>query len=175
MNTEHTRDLALKMLGLYFITNAIINIPLLMAFFAPWGGTHGDSEMVIIALSAFLPIALGLFIGWFLAFRTAKVALFLWPSKAGETQNSVMGKPSLRCWIVLIGVYFFVRSAGGGMSEILGFFVEQEGTRYVSSFNMPSHLVTLVLAVICVHMAPQIETFLLKRIGEGERLDTGDL
>lgn len=173
MSIDHARDLALKIMGLYHIINATIYLPQLVIFFAPWGGMSGGLAMVLHYFSGFLSVVLAFAIGWLLTFRTARVVSFLWPPQAGEMQTGITGKPSFSFWIAMIGLYFFVRSAGGVASEVLGFFFKhEENGNVVMSYGGPSQLITLVLAVVCILKSPQIEVFILKRIGGWDRLDT---
>ncbi len=172
MSTEKTRDLALKIMGLYHIINTVIYLPQLVVFFAPWGGMSEGLAMVLHYFSGFLSVVLAFVIGWLLTFRTVRVVSFLWPTQAGEMQTGITGKPSLSFWIAMIGLYFFVRSAGGAASEVLGFFFKNEGNgNVVMSYGGPSQLITLVLAVVCILKSPQIEAFLLNRVGGWDSLD----
>jgi hypothetical protein len=175
MNIRQLRDLALKILGIYYLSSALVRAPRFANIFFEWNKSfemagHG----LAISLSVLLPLVFWLFIGLLLTFRTALVAAILWPSR-DEAETTAIARPSLRFWIVLIGFFFAVGAAGGAVAQ-LWVLVAHQSMRgsYMYSRFLPE-LVTLVLSTICIFKAQAIEAWLNRKIGQDSRPGVGQV
>ncbi|MDD4736333.1 MAG: hypothetical protein PHP44_09525 [Kiritimatiellae bacterium] len=171
MNIRQVRDLALKIFGIYYLSNALVRAPQFASLFFSW---NRNPEMAghgfAIALSVLSPIAFWLIIGLLLTFRTPRVAGILWKSQE-EPASSPTARPSLSFWIVLVGFFFFVSAAGGAVAEawILAFNRQMRGSFVYYKFF--PEVVTLVLSIVCILKAQAIEAWLSRKIGESSRLE----
>jgi hypothetical protein len=161
MNIMQIRDLALKVLGIYYLSQSIIYILQLTMVFASYG------EMVEHKFAIYLPTLFCLvfwaIIGCALTFRTSFVVAILWSRQPEEEHTTT--KPSLRLWIVLIGLFFFVKSLGGTIYQLLIFATrQQERDIFVYYQSLPG-IITFVLSIVCIVKARAIERFLMGKIG----------
>ncbi len=175
MNIRQIRDLALKILGIYYLSSALVRAPQFASIFFSWNKSpemagHG----LAISLSVLLPLAFWLLIGLLLTFRTGLVSAILWPSR-NEPESTTITRPSLRFWIVLIGFFFAIGAAGGAVAQ-LWVLVAHQSMRgsYMYSRFLPE-LVTLVLSIICIFKAQAIEAWLNTKIGQDSQPEVGQV
>ncbi len=175
MNIRQIRDLALKLLGIYYLSSALVRTPQFASLFFPWekGSPEIAGHRLAVALSVLLPLAFWLLIGLLLTFRTRLVDGLLWPSQAEESQSTAPSRPSLRFWIVLIGFFFFVGAAGGAVAEIWILAVNRQIRGSFMQYKFLQELITLVLSIICILKAQAIETWLKTKIGEDSQQTSG--
>lgn len=165
MNIHQIRDLALKILGIYYLSRALVYAPQLASLFFSWDKRpEMDGHGVSIALSVLVPLAFWLIIGLLLTFRTGVVTNLLWSSR-DEPETSTIAKPSMRFWIVLIGFFFLVSSTGGVVVQIW-VIVDKNIQGAVMYFRFLPEVVTLVLSVVCIIKARAIESWLKTKIEE---------
>lgn len=170
MTIREIRDLALKVLGIYYLSKALIYAPQFASlFFYP----EVAGNEIAIALSALLPLSFWLLIGLLLTFRTGLVAAVLWSSREEESQTSTASKPSLRFWIVLVGFFYLIGSLGGTVSQLWMFAANQEMQSFVSYYQSIPELMTLVLSIFCITKARAIEAFLMTKIGKDRQQTPG--
>jgi hypothetical protein len=175
MNIRQIRDLALKILGIYYLSSALIRAPQFASIFFSWDKSPEMSgHGLAIAVSVLVPLAFWLLIGLLLTFRTGLVAAILWPSR-DEPDVPTTARPSLRFWIVLIGFFFAVGAAGGAIAQ-LWVLVAHRSMRgsYMYSRFLPE-LVTLVLSMICIFKAQAIEAWLNTKIGQDCQPEVGQV
>ena len=174
MNIRQIRDLSLKILGIYYLSHAIIIAPQFCSIFLSWGRSpemagHG----VAIALSVLLPLVFWIAIGLVLTFRTSLVVALLWSSRSEDEHTTATASPSLRFWIVLVGLFFFVRSLGGTVSQLWVFAASQQMRGSFTYYRSLPELITLILSIVCIAKAKAIETFLMAKIGEDSQPSPG--
>ena len=161
MNIRQIRDLALKVLGIYYLAHALLLAPQFFLFFTLDRSQTAGLTLITLSLSVLLPIAFWIIIGLLLTFYTGLVAAVLWP-KQEEPETGLAAKPSLRFWIVLIGFYFLVSATGGAVAQVWTLTVRGAFMYY----KFLPELVTLVLSIACILKARAIETWLNSKIGE---------
>ena len=160
MNIRQIRDLALKILGIYYLSSALVRAPQFASLFFTWNRSpETEGQGLAIALSVLLPLAFWLIIGLLLTFRTGLVAAVLWPSR-DEQAGSPIARPSLRFWIVLIGFFFLVSAAGGAVSQVWTFAMHRDMRGSFMYYKFLPELVTLVLSIACILKAQAIEAWL---------------
>lgn len=169
MSIRQIRDLALKILGLYYLSSALVQAPPLASIFLSWDKSpemagHG----VAIALSGLLPFAFWLGIGLLLTFRTAIIDGVLWPVQE-ESGVGTTTRPSLRFWIVLIGFFFFISAAGDAVAQLWILAAEREMRAPITYTRFLPDLATLLLSVFCILKAQVVETWLESRIEDSPR------
>jgi len=175
MNIRQIRDLALKILGIYYLSSALVRAPQFASLFFSWDKSpEMAGHKLAIALSVLLPLAFWLLIGLLLTFRTGLVAAVLWPSRNEEPQASTPSKPSLRFWIVLIGFFFFVSAAGGAVAQLWVLATQREMRDSFTYSRFLPELVTLVFSVFCILKAQVIEAWLKMKIEDSQQPPAGD-
>ena len=165
MNIRHARDLALKILGIYYLFHAIVYTPQLCGVFAMWNrNPSNEYSRMAIAMSVLVPLLFWLVFGLLLTFKTSSVLRLLWPSSDEVDSTTPTGTPSMSFWIVLVGFFYFVGSFGGALSQLWQFVDERHyGTSYRISKLLPQ-LFTLALSVFCIIKAKAIEAWLTNHI-----------
>ena len=163
MNIYQIRDLALRILGIYYLSNALVYVFQVASLFSMDNNPTLAGNKLAITLSVLVPLVFWLLIGLLLTFRTVHVSKFLWPS-SDEPEGSTIAKPSLRYWIVLIGLFFFISSAGGVVAQIWTFAVSQSMRGSFTYYKYLPELVTLFLSIVCIIKAKAIEAWLETRI-----------
>ncbi len=171
MNIRQIRDLALKILGIYYLSSALVRAPQIASMFFSWDKSpemagHG----LAIAVSVLVPLAFWLIIGLLLTFRTALVAAVLWPSR-DEPESPMAARPSLRFWIVLIGFFFAVGAAGGAVAQLWVLVAHRSMRGSYMYHRFLPELVTLALSIVCIFKAQAIEAWLNTKIGQGSQQD----
>ena len=175
MNIRQIRDLALKILGLYYLSSALIRAPQFASLFFSWDKSpEMAGHKLAIAFSVLLPFAFWLLIGLVLTFRTGLVAAILWPSRE-EQASGAIARPSLRFWIVLIGFFFFVSAAGGTVAQVWTFAVHRDMRGSFLYYKFLPELVTLVLSIVCILKTQAIEAWLKTKIGEDSQPEVGQV
>ena len=175
MNIRQIRDLALKILGIYYLSTALVRAPQFASIFFSWNKSpemagHG----LAISLSVLLPLAFLLVIGLLLTFRTGLVAAILWPSQ-NEPESTTITRPSLRFWIVLIGFFFAVGAAGGAVAQVWTLAVRRDMRGSFMYYKFLPELVTLVLGIACILKAQAIEAWLNAKIGQDSQPEVGQV
>jgi hypothetical protein len=166
MNIHQIRDLALKILGIYYLSRALIYAPQVSSFFLSWDNNPSLADnKLAIGLSGLLPLVFWLLIGLVLTFRTGHVAKILWLSRQ-DSEARTIERPSLRFWIVLIGFFFLVSSTGGVVSHVLAFVANRNIRDPFIYYQYLPEIFTLVLSIICIFKARGIEAWLKTKIGD---------
>lgn len=164
MNARQIRDLALKVLGIYYLSHAIIIAPQFGSIFFSWGKSpEMAGHELAIALSVLLPLVFWIGIGLVLTFRTSLVAAILWSASAEDQPAPATAKPSLRFWIVLVGFFFLVKSLGGAVSQLWVLAASQQMRGSFTYYRSLPEFITLVLSIVCIVKAQAIETFLMRQ------------
>ena len=168
MNIRQIRDLALKILGIYYLSHALIYAPQFASLFTSRSKLSEISgHEFAVLLSVLLPLLFWISIGFLLTFRTSLVATILWPASAEDQQAAASARPSLRFWIVLVGFFFLVKSLGAAVSQIWMFAASQQMRGAFAYYRPLPELITLALSIVCIVKAQAIETFLITKIENG--------
>ncbi len=175
MNIRQIRDLALKILGIYYLSSALVRAPQFASIFFSWNKSpemagHGFA----ISLSVLLPLAFWLAIGLLLTFRTRLVSAILWPTRE-EPESNTITRPSLGFWIVLIGFFFAVGAAGGAIAQVWTFAVHRDMRGSFMYHRFLPELLTLVLSIICLFKARAIQVWLNTKIKEDSQPEVGQV
>ena len=167
MNTRDIRDLVLKVIGFYC---AVRFVYALSQSAVSCMSILGESRSVVESMSRiasrplfvvlmFLPPVLYLLLACFLLFRTSGVVALLWPQQHhAELPDNESRAPAMSFWISLIGIYFFIHSAGGLVSQlwILATRREMFGSGFISIRQIPD-LVTFPISILAIVKAEAIE------------------
>ena len=167
MNIRHIRDLTLKILGIFYLSHALVYAPQLSSLFMSWDKTpeyagHGPA----IALSVLLPLAFWIGLGLVLVFRTSIVVALLWPRPPEDNGSTAAGTPALAFWIVLIGFFYFVGALGGAVAETWILAVNREMRGSFLQFKFLPEFITMILSIVCIVKAKAIAAWLQTKIGE---------
>ena len=171
MNIKQIRDLTLKLMGIYYLSVALIYAPQLASVFSSRGKLPETSvNDLAIALSVLLPLFFWTIIGLVLTFRTTAVAKRLWSSMPEESQPyRTARRPSLRFWIVLVGFFYFVGGLGGTVSQL--WIVASNSGPYAA---LLSDLITLALSITCIVKAATLEAYLMRKIAKNGQQTPAD-
>jgi len=176
MNIKQIRDLALKIMGIYYLSHALIYVAQFAGVITSWGKVPEVSgKEFAVVLSLLLPLLFWFGIGLLLTFRTALVAACLWSQASDEPQASVTARPSLRFWIVLIGFFYFLGALGGTVSQLWVFLAGREMRGSFTYYRSLPQLITLALSIVCMMKAAAIEAFLMGKIeNDGQQTPGSD-
>jgi hypothetical protein len=172
MNVRQFRDLAIKLLGLFYLMRAVFSVSQFAVFLIE---VHKRDS----GLAAFVVPGVGLvfFLAWVIGaylfvFYTDKVQSFLWPEDRNEETNGPSMIFPLATGISLIGLYFFIQTLGH-VASVLCFY-----GRSLKSWNdlwpwlyswkalwsqVSPHAITLVLSLLCIFKARRIAAFLKRK------------
>ena len=169
MDIRHLRDLALKILGIYYLSIALAEVPQIAGLFITrdYGPEMAGHEFAI-ALSVLLPLVFWFGIGLLLTFRTSIVTTVLWRSQP-ELAVGPMAKPFLRFWIVLIGFFFAVDAAGGAVAEVWILALQSDMRGDLAYSPLFPELIKLVLSGFCILRAHVIEAWLKTKMEDRHR------
>lgn len=162
MTTRQIRDLAIRILGLYYLSNAIIYLPQILGLFSMSGkeAEHIANKAVFV-IASLIPIAMYFVIAYVLLFKTRAIVALLWP-RTDEEAGDVSTVPSLTTWVSLIGLFYLIGSVGGAASELWMLGAKREMMGSFLSYKFLPDLITMVLAVICIAKSRQIAEYLKK-------------
>ncbi len=165
MNMRQIRDLALKILGIYYLSHALTYALQFAGVFTSWGKISeiAGNEFAVL-LSVLLPLLFWVVIGLVLTFRTSLVAAILWAASAEDQPAPATARPSLRFWVVLVGFFFLVKSLGGAVSQLWVFAASQQMRGSFSYYRSLPELITLALSIVCIAKAQAIEALLMTKI-----------
>jgi hypothetical protein len=162
MTTRQIRDLAIKILGLYFLTHAIIFLPQILSFFRLSGPeTELVTHKAAFIFVSLIPSAMYFAVAFVLLIKTQATMALLWPkvdNDAGITASSL----SLTSWISLVGLFYLIGSAGGTASELWILGVNRKMMGGSLSFRFLPDIITMVLSAICIVQARRIADYLKK-------------
>lgn len=169
MTIQHVRDLAIKIMGLYFLSQAFYyftQIPWIIFSFDKNSGDFIENYRVIIISTFLCPLIFYSVIGFLLTFGTSRIITILWGSTQESQELSTPPTPSLQLWIILIGLFFFFKSFGSTVTQ-LGFFLANKNVSIeLFSRQLCIDLLTLALSIVCMMKAQVLESFLQKRIAK---------
>ena len=167
MRPNETRDLAIKLFGLYYAARFAVYVPQVFSVFFMSG--H-DQEFLqskfVVFLATSLPPLLYVVLAWACLFKTKLVLALLWSSKteSGEAPASGHALSSLSFWITLVGVFYLVSSTAGLLSQlwILGVNRQMFGSTFMSAKFLPN-IFLFPLSIFCILKAGRIEEFINKK------------
>jgi hypothetical protein len=163
MNIRQLRDLAIRLLGLYFVGHAILSLSGFVAFFDLSGrsGIHITSRGIVI-LGGMMPVVFYLLFACFLLFKSQYLENFLWAEEV-ETDSDVSGSSILAAGVSLVGLFFLLGSLGqlAAKVEVLGIQTSTLGP--VQFLPALPDAVTVVLALLCTLKSKAIASFLQRR------------
>jgi len=166
MTIQHVRDLAIKIMGLYFLSQAFYyftQIPWILFSFNKNSGDLIENYRVIIISTFLCPLIFYSVIGFFLTFGTSRIITILWGSTQESQELSTPPTPSLQLWIILIGLFFFFKSFGSTVTLLGSILVDKNHSTEHISHRLCIDLLTLALSIVCMMKAQVLEGFLLKR------------
>lgn len=173
MNIAHIRDLALKILGIFYLCQALVYAPQICGIFTSLSGNcEYQASRLAVGLSVFLPLFFWLVAGAILTFRTAAVIRVLWSRRESDESMPQTAGSSMTTWIMLVGVFYFVGSLGGVVAELWRV-VERRYLDPIAWDRFVPNLITLGLSIACVVKARAIETWLRRRIGKDSSEGSG--
>ena len=119
----------------------------------------------VMYVSTFLcPLIFYSIIGFLLTFRTSRIIAILWGSTQDNQEVSISPTPSLHLWIVLMGLFFFLKSFGSTVLLLGSILVDKNHSTEHISHRLYIDLLTLALSIVCMMKAQVLEGFLLKRM-----------
>ena len=170
MKVNQIRDLAIKILGVYYLANGIMSLSYILSMLA-----HADQEpiggRVMFFLCFHLSTIVSLVIGFVLAFRSRLVMSWLWCGAEEEAETTAISLP-LATWVSLIGLFYLVSALPDVASRLGAFGMEWDKWRSVvqSGFfrdfltlGFFKDLIALMLAVVCIVKARPIAEYLKKK------------
>jgi len=163
MTTRQIRDLAIRILGLYYLAHAIIYLPQILGIYSISGKeAEFIAHKTIFVIASLIPIAMYFVVAYVLLFKAPAIMTMLWPRVDDETGDTSTVL-SLTTWVSLIGLFYLVGSVGGFASELWMLGANREMMGSYLSYKFVPNLITLVLAVICIVKAQQIAEYLKKK------------
>ena len=163
MTTRQIRDLAIRILGLYYLAHAIIYLPQIFSiFFISGKEAEYIAHEVIFVIASLIPIAMYFVVAYVLLFKTRVIMDLLW-SRADEEAGETTTVLSLTSWVSLIGLFYLIGSVGGVASQLWMLGTNRETTGYFFSSKFLPDLIAMVLAVICIVKSRQIAEYLKKK------------
>ena len=163
MNISQVRDLAVKLLGLYYLITAIAYLPQLVGLFTISGkDKEFITHMGFFILSAILPAILYFIAAFFLLIKTSFVLRILWLH-----EDSVPATPTtltLTTGISLIGFFYLIGSLGGLSVELYILSINREMWGSSIQYKYLPNIVSSVLSLICIIKARKIAEFLKSKI-----------
>ena len=167
MNSKQIRDLVLKVVGLYYLSCAVIYGPQFIGVFAGWSKWEGEGmSRHAVLLSVLLPLLFWLLIGVCLVFLTDRIQAALWPATRGPSEPQDQTKPtgSFSFWIVLVGLFYFLGAVGTVLSEI-GTWQRVGGIPgLLTRPSFLSQLITAALSLFCVWKPDVLSEWLKRRL-----------
>ena len=164
MTTRQIRDLAIRILGLYYLAHAIISLPQILGWFSLSGEeTAYVTHKYIFACASLIPVAMYFAVAYMLLFKTRAIMALLWPS-TDEDVGSTSTTLSLPTWVGLIGLFYLIGSVGDTVSGLWIFGVsEMPGMGSHLSYKFLPDLITMALAIICIVKSRSIAEYLKKK------------
>ncbi len=164
MTLSDTRDLAIKLFGLYCAARAVQYFPQMLSVFSLSGQDSGlvqNTLVVILSISG--PAILYAVLAWACLLKTTRVLALLWsrdPDPVGAP-SPVCGPTTLSFWITIIGLFYLVRSTAGLISATWIYGVDQQmfASSYIAAQFLPD-VFLFPLSIICILKAKRIETFI---------------
>lgn len=165
MTTRQIRDLALRILGLYYMVKAIIYLPQILSILSMPAVEYMNRFIIFIAVT--FPFVVYFLIAYVLFLKTEIVMAILWPKSDDETGNASIAIP-IATWVSLIGLFYLIGTVPGITHELWTLIVENK-YRYLDYslnreiYNMLPDIITMILAMICIFKARKIAVFLKKK------------
>ena len=160
MTAQQTRDLAIRILGVYYLAHAIIFLPQIAGACFISGKEAGSFiHKTILVMATIAPIALYFVIAYLLCLRTKGVMAVLWPTVEEDGHKASAPVP-LTTWVGLIGLFYFIGSFGGVASELWRLGTHRDAMGSWLSYTLIAQAITLVLAVLCLVKAGRIAEYL---------------
>ncbi len=163
MNTQQIRDLAIKILGLYFLSHAIVLLPQIVGTLSFANNSDYVAHKSVFLFASSLPVVLYFVVAYVLLLKTRAVMSRLWPT---QDQNVDVGRVvslSLATWVGLVGLFYLVGSVGGVLAELYILGVKREMLGSYMSFKFIPEIITLILSIICIAKAHAISDYLKRR------------
>lgn len=166
MKLTDARNLSIKIFGLYCLFYAVVIGPQFLAtFFMPESMTQHLTSKVAFEILMCLPLLLNLSFAYVFLIRTELVISLIWGKQPIDeaTPQNPPSTTSLSFWITLIGVYYFIESSAGLLTElwILGANREMFGS-YLSVKFLPNAII-LPCSIFCTLRAKRIEDFIQRK------------
>ena len=118
MTTRQIRDLAIRILGIYYLANAIIGVPQILAIFTLSGKEAGYVEnKAVFAIASLTPVGMYFVVAYVLIFKAGVIMALLWPKADEETgsicawegqhPNSGSSAQNAKWWALLFPTSFY--------------------------------------------------------------------
>jgi len=163
MTTRQIRDLAIRILGLYYLAHAIIYLPQILGIFSISGK---EAEYIahkgVFVIASLVPIAMYFVIAYVLLFKTRGIMALLWQTVDEEVGNTSTVL-SLTTWVSLIGLFYLIGSVGGVVAELYILGVKREIMGSYLSFKFLPEIITLILSTLCIIKAQGIAGYLKRK------------
>lgn len=174
MTVRQVRDLAIRILGLYYFACAIIHLPQALGlFYISDKETEYIAHKGVFVIASIVPMAMYFLVAYLLCFKTRGIMALLWPTVDEEPESMSNALP-LATWVSLIGLFYLIGSLGGAASELWRLGVKRDVMGSWLSYKALPEVITVVLAVVCIIKARQIAECLNKPTGLGAQQPPSD-
>ena len=163
MNTQNIRDLAIKLLGLYFFAQAVVWVPQIIGALSIANMVDYVAYKSIFVFALLLPLIFYCMIAYVLILKTRIVMVRLWPEQEQNTSEANAVSLSLTTWISLIGLFYFVGSVGGVLTELYIIGTKRELAGAYLSFKFIPSVITMIISIVCIAKAHAIANFLKRK------------
>jgi len=163
MNISQARDLALKLLGFYYLITAITYMPQIAGLFTiSVKEKEYINYMGVFILLMTLPAILYFIVAFFLLIKTSFVLRILWFHE--DSAPSAPITITLTTAICLIGFFYLIGSLGGLSVELYILSIKREMWGSLTGYKYLPNILTSVLSLICIIKARRIAEFLKNKI-----------
>lgn len=182
MTKRDMMDVVLKLFGVYFFVTFVKTIPMTLIQFTvelPSDVFPNPSAYLILN---FLHSLFPLVFAYFFLFRSQAIAAVLVKEDAPR-QDAAGRQPAyaqLRVWIIMIGLYYFVSSAGDLLNHVVKLF--RWGRHYApghviqfASRDLIPSIVIFLLSLIFIFSSKWIEDFIKRKTGNNTQPEDGQL
>ena len=166
MKLTDARDLAIKVFGLYCLVNVVLFAPQLASvYFMPESMTQHLTSKVAYEILMCLPLFLNLGFAYAFLIRTELVISLIW-GKQPIDEATLQNPPatiSLSFWITLIGVYYFIESLAGLLTELWILASSREIWGAYPAIKFLPNVIILPCSIFCMLRAKSIEEFIQRK------------
>lgn len=167
---DHIRDLALKIMGIYFLRGAASLVSHLAdtLSFKLYAGQ--DWEPWTMVFTEFIPFGTSLLFSYLLLFRTRSICRLLWSEERESRENRAAVLTIATC-VGLVAFYYSLN----GLQELtwgLGGIVANEGSRHTRLWDLGGHVVFLLVTILCMVKTRTIAGY-LNRWAQKTALEVG--